>query len=561
MKSSRSILPRTVAIPASYDSFFSFPIKKSGYSGVATYTRTAIVTPLKAEEGLTGLIQPKPALISEERVSCFENYPPQLLDDEELDYKTLDSEGRAVTVDFGLFVLINTYCPNDGTGTEERDKFKMDYHRLLEARVKGLIEEGREVIVLGDINSCAAVIDHCEGNIMVARGKAAGLEGEEGFWEREYRRWLRDWLQKEDGSGGPLVDVVRRFWPDRKGMYTCESLLLLSLLSTERPLLGWNTKISARETNYGTRIDYILVTPGLLPWIKAADVQQDIKGSDHCPVFVDFHHEITNGNGVTIKLHDVLGSKPKADGTKEPPRLAAKFWEEFSGKQMLLDKFFGKNKKTSVPVTSISPTPQSSSPPNPLGEQTPPDTPIVTASSLEQTPSLLSIAESTPNLLDMPLNTTAETTTFQTLKRKLTVENYATQSASKKPKPSEKKSDKKAKNDSGQPKLSSFFNKPTASQTSTSSTSNGKSKTPETATDVINVDCDDDDCQPSQDLIASAGSSTSVGGNGEETKQVWNHLLAPVQPPKCIMHGEPAKEYTVNKPGPNKGKKFWICSR
>lgn len=232
MKSSRSTLPKDVAVPPSYDSFFSFPVKKSGYSGVATYTRAATVVPVKAEEGLTGLIQPKPPFTPKERVSRFENYPPQLLHDDDLDFKHLDSEGRAITVDFGLFVLINVYCPNDGTGTEERDKYKMDYHRLLDARVKGLIEkEGREVIVLGDINACAAIIDHCEGNIMVARGKAAGLEGEDGFWGKEYRRWLRDWLQKEDGTGGPLVDVVRRFWPDRKGMYTCKTLLLIFLLA------------------------------------------------------------------------------------------------------------------------------------------------------------------------------------------------------------------------------------------------------------------------------------------------------------------------------------------
>jgi AP endonuclease-2 len=223
------MLPKTVALPSSYDSFFSFPVKKSGYSGVATYTRIATVTPLKAEEGLTGLIQPKPPFTGQERVSRIENYPPQLIDYDDLDYKHLDSEGRAVTVDFGLFVLINVYCPNDGVGTDERDKYKMDYHRLLSERVRGLQEEGREVIVLGDINVCAALIDHCEGNIMMARARAKGVDDEDEFWEKEYRRWLRDWLQKEDGTGGPLIDIVRRFWPDRKGMYTCELLKSLPL--------------------------------------------------------------------------------------------------------------------------------------------------------------------------------------------------------------------------------------------------------------------------------------------------------------------------------------------
>ena len=37
--------------------------------------------------------------------------------------------------------------------------------------------------------------------------------------------------------------------------------------------------------------------------------------------------------------------------------------------------------------------------------------------------------------------------------------------------------------------------------------------------------------------------------------------MAPVEPPKCNVHGEPAKLYTVNKPGPNKGKTFFLCSR
>lgn len=229
MKSSRQALPKPVALPPSFDSFFSFPIRKTGYSGTAIYTRRSTLVPLKAEEGITGIIQPKPPLSSEERISKADHYPPNLIDaephedEDEMDFKDLDSEGRAVVVDLGLFVLINVYCPNDGTGTEERDKFKMNYHRLLEARVDGLIREGREVMVVGDLNACAAVEDHCEGRLMVERGLAEGLEGEEGFWGKESRRWLGNWLIREDGGKGKMVDIVRRLWPDRKAMYTCMS--------------------------------------------------------------------------------------------------------------------------------------------------------------------------------------------------------------------------------------------------------------------------------------------------------------------------------------------------
>ncbi|KAF8870840.1 Endonuclease/exonuclease/phosphatase [Infundibulicybe gibba] len=112
------------------------------------------------------------------------------------------------------------------------------------------------------------------------------------------RRWLRKWINVA------MADVVREFWPDRGGMYTC-----------------WNTKISAREFNYGTRIDYILATRGLRPWIKAADIHPDVKGSDHCPVYVDFHNETTTPNGHILTLRDAMGYAPG----REPPRLHQQF--------------------------------------------------------------------------------------------------------------------------------------------------------------------------------------------------------------------------------------------
>ena len=216
-------------MPSSYDSFFSFPVRKTGYSGVATYTRRSVLVPNKAEEGLTGFIQPNPPLTAEERISINGGYPSEstlqlvddLADEEEFDFKDLESEGRAVVVDVGLFVLINVYCPNTGTGTDERAKYKKYYHKLLEARVDALIKEGREVMVVGDLNACAAVQDHCEGSLLVAPGLADGPQGEEGFWGVDRRGYIRDWLMDVEGSGGCMVDIVRRFWPTRTGMYTC----------------------------------------------------------------------------------------------------------------------------------------------------------------------------------------------------------------------------------------------------------------------------------------------------------------------------------------------------
>ena len=171
--------------------------------------------PHKAEEGLSGLLQPKPPLESNERISSV--YPHihemEFMADEEGNvpptFEALDTEGRGLVVDFGLFVLINVYCPN--LASEERMAFKMNYHYLLRERVRQLTEvDRREVIVVGDINVTATPDDHCDGHLP---------SNEATFWEAPHRKWLREWLHPL----GPMHDVIRSFWPDRKAMYTCSS--------------------------------------------------------------------------------------------------------------------------------------------------------------------------------------------------------------------------------------------------------------------------------------------------------------------------------------------------
>ena len=203
-----------MAIPEKYTSFFSFPVSKGGYSGVAVYTKSSEAIPLKAEEGLSGRLQPKPPLTVEERISSYPSVDdigafPDEDDNIPETFDALDAEGRGLVLDFGLFVLINVYCPNETS--DARLSFKMNYHLMLQERVRRLINEGREVIVLGDMNICATPLDHCDGHL---------ASHAEAFWDHPARAWFRSWLD----PGGPMVDVVRAFWPDRKGMYTCRCI-------------------------------------------------------------------------------------------------------------------------------------------------------------------------------------------------------------------------------------------------------------------------------------------------------------------------------------------------
>lgn len=222
MKITRTALERPTALPGPYHGFFSFPVSKGGYSGVAVYADSRIAIPIKAEEGLTGMLQPKPPLSPEERVSSASSYPDP--DDFEFfpeedgttppDFASagIDYEGRALVVDFGLFVLVNVYCPAETS--DSRLSFKMNFHRLLEKRVRSLIADGREVILVGDINIAATPLDHGEGSL---------ASRQIGFYDHPPRAWYKSFLEPD----GPMVDAVRKCHPEREGMFTRESLVYL----------------------------------------------------------------------------------------------------------------------------------------------------------------------------------------------------------------------------------------------------------------------------------------------------------------------------------------------
>ena len=77
-----------------------------------------------------------------------------------------------------------------------------------------------------------------------------------------------------------LLDTFRHLHPTKAEAYTC-----------------WCTRLDARRSNYGSRIDYILASFCLVSKLSRAEVWQDRKGSDHCPVFAEFglqflcHHD------------------------------------------------------------------------------------------------------------------------------------------------------------------------------------------------------------------------------------------------------------------------------
>jgi exodeoxyribonuclease-3 len=49
----------------------------------------------------------------------------------------------------------------------------------------------------------------------------------------------------------------------------------------------WSQRLGLRERNVGWRLDYVLVSPGALPYLRRAAIHSAVRGSDHCPISVE----------------------------------------------------------------------------------------------------------------------------------------------------------------------------------------------------------------------------------------------------------------------------------
>ena len=194
-------------------------------------------------------------------------------------------------------MVINVYCPHAEADNEERMAYKLQFYKALELRCHDMIQQGIQVIVLGDINTSHQLIDHCEPDDTV------------NFSKTPSRQWLSRFLSETD-EGGKFIDAFRLLHPDREKSFTC-----------------WNTKTNARINNYGTRIDYILLSSELRNSLRECTIMSDIYGSDHCPVKATLEIVITP----STKL----------------PLICTRNFKEFSGKQLKMSTFFCKRSLSS----------------------------------------------------------------------------------------------------------------------------------------------------------------------------------------------------------------------
>jgi AP endonuclease 2 len=303
VKAADTQLPSEYTWVPGFDCFYHL-CKKRAYCGVATIVRKDWA-PVEVEFGFSG--QKGKSKMGGYDI-LYQRFSKERL-------AQLDGEGRVLISDHQHFVLINAYFP--ALTEDSRLEFKMDFSQALQIRIESLLNSGRQVILVGDINVAHKEIDHCDPQQSI---KDHNLTS---FGDMVPRIWFDKMLSKSQ-----LLDTFRYFWPSRVGAYTC-----------------WNVVINARSSNYGTRIDYILVSRGLEKWLASANVCQDIMGSDHCPVLVEFKDRLYNEALLDFVKNDL----------KKPAIGATFYWNNYGARQQKLDMFFKKGvKKTVIPAIKPS---------------------------------------------------------------------------------------------------------------------------------------------------------------------------------------------------------------
>ncbi|XP_074304465.1 DNA-(apurinic or apyrimidinic site) endonuclease 2 [Silene latifolia] len=534
IKLTRQEVTADLIMAEGYESFFSctrtFGKGRTGYSGVATFCRvksafssTEVALPVAAEEGFTGLLENSRGEIKSRSVEVFADM--ECLEDFQRDeLLKIDCEGRCVITDHGHFVLFNVYGPRADPDDVERVQFKADFYKIMQKRWELLQQEKRRIIVVGDLNIAPFAIDRCD----------AGPD----FEKNEFRIWLRSMFLD---SGGSFLDIFRQKHPERKDAFT-----------------HWSVHNGAEEFNFGSRIDHIIASGSCLHHVDdvedhnrnhnlvtchvhECDIMTEFKrwkpgtisrwkggratkleGSDHVPVFVT--------------LNDIPGTQ-----LHSTPSLSARYIPEIRGSQQTIVSVLKKRKSTETLGISKVPRPATE----------------------EDTKTVLETLQ--PCTSSSVLLNDTDTCNYETLGSFKDTQDMGTAGNGWHKK-------KIKQNSKSQLSLTSFFRKVPISKESVGHSTKNASENPE---NMLNFQGN------SKELLKDGNESKNIHESvlGQEENMVsdsgpennkknvalleWQRIQQLMQDsiPLCEGHHEPCVARVVKKPGPNFGKRFYVCAR
>ena len=181
-------------------------------------------------------------------VATFTRQSPDSVDFS-LGEERFDIEGRSIRTDYKNLALFNLYVPN-GQRDQGRLDYKLDFYAQLLQVCDDLHDNGKEIILFGDMNTAHKPIDLKNPK---QNQKTSGFLPEE-------RAWIDKYLEHD------FVDIYREVHGERV-QYS-----------------WWTYRMNARERNVGWRLDYFLVSKSLVGEIENVEIYDQILGSDHCPI-------------------------------------------------------------------------------------------------------------------------------------------------------------------------------------------------------------------------------------------------------------------------------------
>lgn len=330
------------------------------------------------------------------------------------------------------------------------------------------------------------------------------LVTQDDFAENPGRKWLNAFLhcsnqeENRDGDGpetesevkdpvrqGKFIDTFRYFHPTRTNAFTC-----------------WSTLTGARQTNYGTRIDYIFADCRLVTeQFVAADIMPEVEGSDHCPVWAQLNCPLLPSS--------------------KPPPLCTRYLPEFVGRQQKLSVFLVKVDKTQSQLEQKSGLP---------------------GSQEEE--------ERRENLNPVGFDK------ISGKKRSLTSDSAV---------PKGKKTKTANTSVKPQGNLFSFF-KPKSTINKRCEKASTAGDTQPVFDASAQLCSSSAALETGQPVKTNNSTSQPTVGQSDVRKTAslgfWKSVLhGPPPPPSCKVHGEPCVLRTVKKDGPNVGKQFFVCCR
>ena len=194
--------------------------KRTGYAGVAIFTKKEPINILCGME----------------------------LENEYEEIEDFDIESRVITLEYNDFYIISVYVPS--SQIRDRKNFRLEFDEIFLKYIEKL-NDIKDVIICGDFNICYENID---------------------VYNSKRHQFINLFSDEEKNNFSEILDLgfidTYRYMHPQMKRYTF-----------------WTHDIIDRKNSeFGWRLDYILVSEYLKRNIRQANILTNIEGSDHCPI-------------------------------------------------------------------------------------------------------------------------------------------------------------------------------------------------------------------------------------------------------------------------------------